>query len=443
MKRWLLATSLLVATAAAHAQDLTGYHLTFDQNFGANGISAAPPGAGATWETSVSYGSLATGNNGMVNPTAAGQPGSQYSKSGCALNMAVTPTSSPYLDTSASFTQQYGYFEASIKQAPNDWTAFWMTPTAGSWPPEFDILEGNGADAEFTNHGGDVSTPVNNLDVYNRPDLSTSFHTYGFMWTPTTLTWFLDGQAMYSAPTASNEQQPMMLIMSAYNKGNPDSTAMQVAWVRAYSNDPSVPAVQPAPSGNCPETGGAPSNTSPTAAAAATPPGTPPQVAPMTAATSTGATTPTSPRACGTASYFTVSMDGQQLGGVRSAAGLSAANIPTSYISGGHSVIVQMANADGSPWVSNCQPGPQQATVQVPSAAAPVQVVSMEAPQAAVQSPLAESPAAPEPARPATAQQPEHAMHRHHLHRRSKHEAEARPFIEPIKVADQHHGLQR
>ena len=233
MKRWLLAASLLVATTAAHAQDLTGYHLTFDQNLGANGISAGPPGSGKTWETSVSYGDLSTGNNGTVNPTAAGQPGSAVlhvrlrAKHGS--HAAELALSRYGVQLHAAIRVFRGVHQASGRTTGR---RFWMTPTAGSWPPEFDILEGNGADAEFTNHGGDVSTPVNNLDIYNRPDLSTSFHTYGFMWTPTTLTWFLDGQAVYSAPTASNEQQAMMLILSAYNKGNPDSTAMQVAWVR-------------------------------------------------------------------------------------------------------------------------------------------------------------------------------------------------------------------
>ena len=99
MRRWLLACMILAAPSAAFAQapDLSNYHLTFDQNFGANGINAVPPGtAGAAWETSVSYGSLATGNNGVVNPAAPGQPGSLFSTSGCALNMAVTPENSFY-----------------------------------------------------------------------------------------------------------------------------------------------------------------------------------------------------------------------------------------------------------------------------------------------------------------------------------------------------------
>ncbi len=368
MRRLLLACSVLVAPAVAQAQapDLSKYHRTFDQNFGANGIQAGPPGSGTPWETSVSYGSLATGNNGVVNPTAPGQPGSLFSKAGCALNMAITLENSPYLDTSAGFTQQYGYFEASIKQASSSsggvWNAFWMTPPAGSWPPEIDILEGDGTDAEFTNHGGDVNTPVNNTNIYNRPDLSSGFHTYGLMWTPTTLTWYLDGQAVYSAPTASNEQQPMMLILSAYNKGAADPSAMQVAWVRAYSNDPAVPAVQPATGGACPETGGAPQNALLAAAAAAgysitTPlPQAAAEAATIGAQAAAQATAPphaSSDTNCdvGTASgvaQFTVSVDGKQVGGVRSVGGLSLADIETAFGSGQHSITVNPVSADAS-----------------------------------------------------------------------------------------------
>ncbi len=202
MRRLLLA-SACVFPLAAHAQqlDLSGYALTFDDQF--NSLNAATTGTARTkWETSVFYGSLSTGNDGSVNPTPPGQAGSQYSIGNGALSMAVSPTSSPYLDTNSAgvpggFSQQYGYIEASIKQAPgNFWNAFWLMPNAGPWPPEIDILEGNGSDAEFTNHGGDINTPVNNLNIYNRPDLSTGFHTYGLMWTPTTLTWFLDGVAV-------------------------------------------------------------------------------------------------------------------------------------------------------------------------------------------------------------------------------------------------------
>ena len=38
--------------AFAQAPDLSNYHLTFDQNVGANGVDAGPAGtAGAAWET--------------------------------------------------------------------------------------------------------------------------------------------------------------------------------------------------------------------------------------------------------------------------------------------------------------------------------------------------------------------------------------------------------
>ncbi len=235
--------------------DLTGYKLTFDDEF--NSLNAGMPGTkGETWETENFYGDLSTGNAGTVNPTLPGQPGSQFSISNGVLNMAVNTTYSPYLDTNPSgvpggFSQEYGYFEMNAKLAGTSGfqDAFWLLPNSGPWPPEIDIEEHNAAspnEVDFTNHGGDITTPTNNYNIYNGPDFSAAFHTYGLMWTPTTITWYLDGNAIYSCPTAANEHQAMNIILSAYaNLGKswtPDAQAgtsadFQVNWVHAYSND--------------------------------------------------------------------------------------------------------------------------------------------------------------------------------------------------------------
>ncbi len=176
--------------------------------------------------------------------------------------MAITPTYSPYLDTNPNgvpggFSQEYGYFEmnAKLTGVSGFSDAFWLMPNSGPWPPEIDIEEHPGSnhnEADFTNHGGDINTPVNNYNIYNGPDFSAGFHTYGLMWTPTTITWYFDGTQIYSCPTAGNEQQPMNIILSAYaNKGLgyvPDvqpgtSDNMQVNWVHVYSNDGANPEI--------------------------------------------------------------------------------------------------------------------------------------------------------------------------------------------------------
>jgi hypothetical protein len=171
----------------------------------------------------------------------------------------MNTTRSPYLDTNPNgvpggFSQQYGYFEVNAKLVGSAGynSDFWMMPNSGPWPPEFDVYEHNGyipGDYEMTNHGGTADTPVQTLDLYGVPNLTTSFNTFGFMWTPTTLTWFINGVEVFSAPTASNENQPFNLILSGGPSNNVSwlppplagsSDQYDIKWVHAYSNDPNA-----------------------------------------------------------------------------------------------------------------------------------------------------------------------------------------------------------
>jgi hypothetical protein len=244
------------------ALSLQGYKLTFDDEF--NTLNAGLPGTpGITWETEPFWGGDPSGGaQGALNPTPPGQPGSLYSVSNGVLDMHVGSNSVPYLDTNPNgvpggFSQQYGYFEMNAKLVAGTGfaDAFWMMPNSGPWPPEIDIEEHHGSspnEADFTNHGDQNGTGATTefLDDYNLPDLSQGFHTYGLMWTPTTLTWYFDGQAMYSGPTnAQTEQQAFNMILSAYANQQatwlpavtPGTSAdMYVNWVHAYSIDPNA-----------------------------------------------------------------------------------------------------------------------------------------------------------------------------------------------------------
>lgn len=240
--------------------NLAGYKLTFDDQFAddTNADIGLPGTPGIKWETEPFYG--ANGTNG-ANPTPPGQPGSLFSLQDGMLveNMDSNSTDSPYLDTNPNgvpggFSQQYGYFEVSAKLTGQSGynSDFWMMPNSGPWPPEMDIYEHNGyipGDYEMTNHGGDASTPPDNLDLYTVPNLTTQFNTFGFMWTPTTLTWYINGQEVFSAPTASNENQPFNLILSGGPSNNVawlppplagSSDQYDIQWVHAYSNDPNA-----------------------------------------------------------------------------------------------------------------------------------------------------------------------------------------------------------
>jgi len=126
------------------------------------------------------------------------------------------------------FSQQYGYFEmcAQVPSGQGLWPAFWLLPADGSWPPEIDVMELLGADPT-TYYGGmhweDASTPQHDYDTdpfHAIVDLSKGFHTYGVSWSPTDLTFYLDGNVVGSMNTPSVLNEPMYMLAGLAVGGN-------------------------------------------------------------------------------------------------------------------------------------------------------------------------------------------------------------------------------
>jgi beta-glucanase (GH16 family) len=167
-----------------------------------------------------------------------------------------------------SFT--YGYLETRLKIPPaaGAWPAFWMLGTdvyKNPWPGcgEIDIQE-NLNSAPFTNwgtahwaksNGSRIQGPRANTTVLPTR-LSDDYHTYGILWKPGSITWYLDGIPSYTlnASDYSTTKWPFGKTLTDSPKfyailnvamggqgGNPDptttSTAMTVDYVRYYSVD--------------------------------------------------------------------------------------------------------------------------------------------------------------------------------------------------------------
>jgi beta-glucanase (GH16 family) len=169
------------------------------------------------------------------------------------------PYLSGQLQTKGSFAQQYGYFEARAKlpQGAGVSGAFWLLPADGSWPPELDVVESDGAGAlamaAHTLQTGDHTADEHWGD--NVPGAATEFHTYGVDWEPDRITWYVDGKQAASEPTPADFHRPMYILLDALaeapgGQGGPPSgslnAAMQVRYVRAY---PSLAAARAARSG--------------------------------------------------------------------------------------------------------------------------------------------------------------------------------------------------
>ncbi|HEY3779380.1 MAG TPA: glycoside hydrolase family 16 protein [Rhizomicrobium sp.] len=153
-----------------------------------------------------------------------------------------------------SFSQEYGYFEIRCKlpRGQGTWPAFWLLPENGEWPPEIDILEVLGNDpttlytsAHYELHGQEHN-PGAQIKV---PDTSKAFHTYGVDWEPGSLTWYFDGQQVYTLTTKKGWgfDTPMYietnLALGGYWPGKVDKTTpfpsrMEVDYIRVYTSKP-------------------------------------------------------------------------------------------------------------------------------------------------------------------------------------------------------------
>lgn len=108
--------------------------------------------------------------------------------------------SSGFLSTANSFSQTYGYFEMRAQLAPGAgmWSAFWLLPQDGTWPPEIDVVELLGRDPTTSYHSVHSSLGPNGHSMASGSltglDATGSYHTYGLNWQSDYLTYYVDGK---------------------------------------------------------------------------------------------------------------------------------------------------------------------------------------------------------------------------------------------------------
>jgi beta-glucanase (GH16 family) len=153
------------------------------------------------------------------------------------------------LTTYRSFTQQGGYFEmrAKLPAGKGIWPAFWMLPADGSWPPELDAMEVLGHDPStifMTVHSNLTGAHTQTQGSAKVPDTSAAFHTYGVLWEASKITWYFDGQPVYTTAPPSDLNKPLYILVNLAVggdwPGNPDATTpfpavYQIDYVRAYA----------------------------------------------------------------------------------------------------------------------------------------------------------------------------------------------------------------
>ena len=241
--------------------DLSGYQLTFDDEFNSINISQ---GASTVWSDIRAgwrlspYADIGFGDSAFVDPASGINP---FSLQNGALDITAVPAgpaivgpgqwASGLITTQYTFSQEYGYFEIRA-MLPSDvgvWPAFWMLPANGSWPPEIDVFEAYGGTNPLYQtvhtgiYGGDHYQQV----ITNQPSMTSGYHTYGVMWGPQYITFYFDGNATGQLPTPADMHQPMYLVadlaMQALSGVTSDPKHFSIDYIRAYSNDPNAAAV--------------------------------------------------------------------------------------------------------------------------------------------------------------------------------------------------------
>jgi beta-glucanase (GH16 family) len=116
--------------------------------------------------------------------------GEKYT-SGCVWTgphkFAIAPTTASPVAMEARI-----YLPAASPGVIANWPAFWASGT--NWPTngEIDVMEGLGGKAAWHFHYGTQSNPLQSGATVRGN--YTGWHTYGALWTPTTVTFYYDGK---------------------------------------------------------------------------------------------------------------------------------------------------------------------------------------------------------------------------------------------------------
>jgi beta-glucanase (GH16 family) len=260
---------LLSAAGEAVAQSSVpeGYQLTFSEEF--TGLSLDPACSGnGTWATYWCKWKARnlSGNNDQAlkaDPAFRGSGGPTLSEHGLLTHerttgnslklfgrIIPTTTRSQFYSFSyvagmisgeRSHAQTYGYWEIRARftntSKGHHW-AMWLIPQDGRWPAEIDIVEvvGENPNRFYMNSHGDGS-PL----TWFSPDDPRGWHTWGFLWTPDDLVWYVDD--VERKRIRNFIDKPMYWLLSPEIGGNwagsPDGSTVwpmeaEVDYVRVY-----------------------------------------------------------------------------------------------------------------------------------------------------------------------------------------------------------------
>ena len=280
--RYASAAAIFVLASSLYAAEPAKYRLTFNDEF--NGEFSPE-----RWQSTDFFGIRNNGGDYQAqwfcDPTSAPSgftaynPFIQSGNGSLSIQADRTPTGAysqglPYvsgmISTAHKYTQRYGYYElrAKLPAGSGLWSRFWLLTDNGAWPGEYDVFEVLGRDkspdpknyftyqVRQTTHYWDALS-VHGIDGSQYRGINPfdgNFHTYGFLWKPDTVTWYVDGVATLKQVNRINIPMYVILDLAVGTDANwpgkvdattPFPAKMEMDYFRIYSDDPSLPAIKP------------------------------------------------------------------------------------------------------------------------------------------------------------------------------------------------------
>ena len=236
------------------------YDLVFSDEFNSNGVDSSK------WNTSYRWGAeFIINNEEQYYVDTQRDPGfgaNPFSTNGNTLTIEATRTpdslrssarNQPYLSgtmtTFDKFRMTYGYVEmrAKMPRGQGLWPAFWLLhQTESGSRPEIDVVEMLGHDTNLLyqtfHYFEDFNLRSTPSYQARGADYASDFHTYGMLWEPGKITWYVDGVATntFESGNVPNESMYILLNLALGGAwaGSPDNSTFpaeyEIDYVRAY-----------------------------------------------------------------------------------------------------------------------------------------------------------------------------------------------------------------
>jgi beta-glucanase (GH16 family) len=175
------------------------------------------------------------------------------------------------------FSLLYGRIEVRARLPVGNglWSAHWLIPQDGTWPPEIDIIEayGNRPNTVYlSNHWLTLLKMMFGVDYvrnvtyaqnsFSGPDFSAGFHVFAIEWTPGEIRWFVDGVERARSRRGAPKKPLYLILGTTVGPGEwgkyPDSSTVfpqyhDIDYVRVYAQQDTVTSVEEDDGENVPQ----------------------------------------------------------------------------------------------------------------------------------------------------------------------------------------------